>query len=212
MVKVYIEDFTRLPDPKDRKELMVSLNAERRLRIAKAASEKARRECLGSALMLNAVLGEHGFNPNDVKVNAYGKPEIEGLHFNLSHSGNFVVCAVSDHPVGCDIERLREAPRKVSNRFFSEHEKQWLESLGGVEFDHAFFRLWTMKESYVKMVGVGMRLPFHAFEIRMDESVSVYREGEKQQCFLQEYEVPGYRLTVCARESEFEELAWKRLI
>ena len=212
MVKVYIADFSRLPDPKDRKELMAPLNAERRLRIAKAANEKARRQCLGSALMLNAVLREHGLHPDDVKVNVYGKPEIEGLYFNLSHSGSLVACAVSDRPVGCDIERLREAPRKVSSRFFCDREKVYLETLGGMEFDKAFFRLWTMKESYVKMIGVGMRFPFHAFEVRIDENAEIYRDGMKQDCFVHEYEVPGYRLTVCAGESEFAEMEWKKLV
>jgi len=204
MVEVYITNFSKLPDPKDRKQLMASLNPERRLRIAKAANEKARRQCLASALLLQLVLKEKGLDANQVRTNRFGKPEIDGIYFNISHSGDMVVCAVSEKPVGCDIERIREAPRKVSSRYFGEQEKLRLEKLQGFEFDCEFFRLWTMKESYVKMTGEGLRVPLGAFEIAEADSISIIREGKKQACNIKEYEVPGYRLTVCAEEEEFD--------
>ena len=53
-----------------------------------------------------------------------------------------------------------------------------------------FFRLWTMKESYVKMTGEGLRLPLNQFEIRFEERVKIYRDGKTCACFLKEYEIP----------------------
>jgi 4'-phosphopantetheinyl transferase len=211
MVEVYVANFSALPDPKDRKELMATLNQERRLRIAKAANEKIRRQCLASALLLQSVLRSKGLDPNTVTVNRYGKPEIEGICFNISHSGNLVVCAVSDQPIGCDIEKLREAPRKVSGRFFSEREKQYLNQYEGMKFDREFFRLWTMKEAYVKLTGEGLRVPFSSFEMSMGEEIQVTRLGERVACFIKEYAIPEYKLTVCATENEFAECMMVRL-
>jgi 4'-phosphopantetheinyl transferase len=211
MVEVYVANFSALPDPKDRKELMATLNQERRLRIAKAANEKIRRQCLASALLLQSVLRSKGLDPNTVTVNRYGKPEIEGICFNISHSGNLVVCAVSDQPIGCDIEKLREAPRKVSDRFFCEREKKYLNQFEGMNFDREFFRLWTMKEAYVKLTGEGLRVPFSSFEMSMGEEIQITRSGERVACFIKEYAIPEYKLTVCATENEFAECMMVRL-
>ena len=67
-------------------------------------------------------------------------PACPGLHFNLSHSHGGAVCALHDRPVGVDIERLRPAPRRLSD---------------GLD-DEAFFRLWTAREATVKRRGEGL--------------------------------------------------------
>lgn len=213
MVEIYITNFSTLPDPKDRKELMATLDPKRRLRIAEAASPKARRQCLASSLLLQKVLQEKGIDYRLVNTNRLGKPEVPGIFFNLSHSENLVVCAVSDREVGCDIEKLREAPRKVSVRFFSPQERGLLASVSGAAFDDAFFRLWTMKESYVKMTGEGLRVSMQSCEVVNDEEsrYRICRDGKLQDCYVREYEIPGYCLSVCAEETSFGEVQWIRL-
>ena len=74
----------------------------------------------------------------------------------------------------------------------------------GEERDHRFFRIWTMKESYIKMTGEGMRLSFDCFEFLLDsEKTRVRRDGKILSCHIMEYDIPGYKVSVCAKEEEF---------
>ena len=68
-----------------------------------------------------------------------------------------------------------------------------------------------MKESYVKMTGEGLRLPMNEFELILSDEVKVLRDGEIQECFIKEYTVPEYRITVCAGECEFSSLLLMQL-
>ena len=98
----------------------------------------------------------------------HGKPFAEGLdaQFNISHSDDFVVCAVSDRPVGIDIEKIRPVDLKISKKICTPDE---LYSLFGhipdegefVRTDNEnllnrFFRMWTKKEARGKFLGKGL--------------------------------------------------------
>lgn len=86
-----------------------------------------------------------------------GKPRTTNaplpLDFNLSHSGDWMVCAVSAGvPVGVDVEhtaRKRDVMR-LARRFYSVKEVKALEALAENEQRSSFFDLWTLKESAVK--------------------------------------------------------------
>ena len=59
-----------------------------------------------------------------------------------------------------------------------------------------------MKESYVKMTGEGMSLPFDQFEVIPGETgASVRRGGRLLPCRLHEYTIPGYKAAVCTEEA-----------
>lgn len=89
-----------------------------------------------------------------------GKPFLAGagIHFNLSHSGDYALVAIAHAPVGIDIERI--APRhnimNIAARFFHPDETSWLESRAEPERLRAFYRLWTMKEAALKATGKGI--------------------------------------------------------
>lgn len=89
----------------------------------------------------------------DIEYVANGKPVYRNsdIYFNLSHAGNYVVCAVSDKAVGVDIERLRKNVIRVAKRFFTQAECDWIgnDSL-------KFSRIWTLKEAYAKLTGEGI--------------------------------------------------------
>ena len=69
--------------------------------------------------------------------------------FNCSHSGEYVACAVSRREIGVDLEKVRPVHARLL-RTLTDREKAWLESLPREEWDRAFLRLWTMKESWIK--------------------------------------------------------------
>ncbi len=85
------------------------------------------------------------------------------FHFNISHAGDYVVGVVSDGEVGCDIERNVNAPLEIAEHYFYSAEREYIEAAS--DPGKAFFTLWTLKESYMKMTGRGMSLPLDSFEI-----------------------------------------------
>ena len=98
-----------------------------------------------------------------------GKPYLAndpGIHFNLSHSGDLVVCAVSGQAVGADIERIeRKADADaIAKRFFSPDEIAYLAAQDD-DTHAAFYQIWTMKESYVKWSGQGLSAPLDSFSV-----------------------------------------------
>ena len=88
----------------------------------------------------------------------HGKPYFSGhpeMRFNISHSGNLVVCAVSDYEIGIDVqEKERMNTDRIAKKVMSpgEYEK-YLASTARQDY---FYRIWVMKESYVKWTGDGI--------------------------------------------------------
>ena len=89
-----------------------------------------------------------------------GKPYLreQPFFFNLSHSGEYVVCALSDCEIGVDIQYQRaQDSSRLAERFFHIREKELLEQAGTKEeYRDLFYKLWTMKEAYGKMTGEGI--------------------------------------------------------
>lgn len=97
--------------------------------------------------------------PLHYRFGVHGRPEIEGLplHFSLSHSGSYVICAVSEQMVGADIQQFRDTDsRKLAQRFFPESENEKLEKCGESGRQRLFFEMWTRKEAYGKLTGEGV--------------------------------------------------------
>ncbi len=209
MVYLYALNTACLPKEGEEQyfELLESLFPERREKVKRCRNVEKQRQSLGAGLLLQKVLQKHGIATQGISQNSYGKPEVLGLCFNLSHSKDFVICAVSSKDVGCDVEYVRQAPEKVGERYFGEREKAFLKKEQS-EYDEVFFRLWTIKESYMKMTGEGMRLPLSAFEVCFDNGVRIVRDQNIQPCFVHELDVQGYHIAVCAKEEEISDIIW----
>ena len=203
MVQVYLTEIQELPDPKESPEVMKGLSDARKEKVMRYRHADDRKRSLGAGLLLRKVLSCQGVDEDVIRYGRNGKMETDGICFNLSHGGDMVICAVSDSAVGCDIEKVRNAPIGVAKRFFCENELRYISSCSKEAQDRAFFRLWTMKESYIKMTGEGMSLPLDHFEMRVEDDVRVYRGGILQPCYIKEYETEDYHITVCAQEREF---------
>jgi 4'-phosphopantetheinyl transferase len=115
--------------------------------------------------LVRAVLGERlGVEPRELRVSRTdtGKPVVsQGVHFNLSHSGDLILLAMSDQrPVGVDVERKREVLKvgALTQRWLSEAERGELTRLHerGVDASDAFLRVWSLKEAQLKALGVGI--------------------------------------------------------
>jgi 4'-phosphopantetheinyl transferase len=109
----------------------------------------------------------------------YGKPAlIKGftnltINFNLSHSGEFMLLAVtSGRQVGIDIELINQefATTEVAERFFSHREILSLRSQAPQLQTEGFFNCWTRKEAYIKARGEGLSLPLDQFDVSLEPS------------------------------------------
>ncbi|AZK45736.1 4'-phosphopantetheinyl transferase family protein [Paenibacillus lentus] len=135
--------------------------------------------------------------------NAYGKPLLKedyGLHFNNSHSGKWVVCAIDEAPVGIDVEEVKEIDLGLAERFFSKQECIDLHRLQDDNRLSYFFDLWTLKESYIKAAGMGLSLPLDSFSIRVSpERIELNTRNELNCCSFRQYDIDSaYKLSVCA--------------
>mgnify|MGYP003391246339 FL=1 len=198
MVYLYAADVSGLLDPWENPELLEGLPLERQEKIQKCQQEDKRKQSFGAGLLIKHALETHGV-------------QAEEMISNMSHSGTLVICALSEKAVGCDTECLKEAPGRVSERFFCESEKVYLNQFQGKAYDRQFFRLWTIKESYMKMTREGMKLPFHQFEVNLGERITIIRDGKVQLCYIKEYDVADYLVTVCAESDAFAEMSWVNL-
>ena len=114
--------------------------------------------------LVRIVLGEHiREEPRKVRVSRtdLGKPLSERVHFNVSHSGDLVLVAVSDdRAVGVDVERRRpvQRVRAMAERWLTADERRELERMRGASGDEsdAFLRVWSLKEARLKALGVGI--------------------------------------------------------
>lgn len=161
-------------------------------------------------LLLVRALREQGISPEDIQIayGAHGKPALLGNHplfFNLSHSGQRVLCALSHEEVGCDVEQMRPVNLKLAKRFFSPSEYEALCGLPQEEQQAAFLRLWTRKESFVKAVGTGLSLPLRDFRVSETEvQQALYPD---RHFFLRTFgPLDGYYYACCAGTPDISKL------
>ena len=159
-----------------------------------------RKRSLAAGIIIKHILNENGLSENSLSCSENGKPLADGLFFNVSHSGDYVVGVVSDCEVGCDIEKISSAPMKVAQHYFSPGESEYINS--EPDKDRAFFTIWTLKESYMKMTGQGLSLALDSFEILKTVNGFTLGKTPERQCFFRTLEFDGYIFSV-SNETDF---------
>lgn len=194
--------------------LMSFVSAEKREKCRRFYhKEDAHRTLLGDVLVRSVISGQHQLDKADIRFSAqeYGKPFIPDLpdaHFNISHSGRWIVCAFDSQPIGIDIEKMKPISLDIAKRFFSKTEYSDLLAKNKDEQTDYFYHLWSMKESYIKQEGKGLSLPLDSFSVRLhqDGQVSIELTDSHTPCYIKTYEVdPGYKMAVCAAHPDFPE-------
>ena len=122
-----------------------------------------------------------------VTKNKYGKPSLTEhpeINYNISHADGVAACIVSERVCGIDCERIKAYRPKIMPRVFDDSETAMVESLSGYDRDMMFFRLWTLKEAFVKAVGQGISYP-------MKEVVFSF-DGDNISCSVSGYDFRQY--------------------
>ena len=105
-----------------------------------------------------------------ITFNKYKKPYLKDnfpFYYNVSHSGKYVVCAVSEEECGVDIEQVSDVGENLSG-YYSDPERQYLSGLSKEDYNREFIKLWTLKESYVKCCGKGLYIDLKSFSFIWD--------------------------------------------
>ena len=168
---------------------------ERKEKVLRFRPEEARRLSLGAGLLAAFCLRRAGAADLSLGTGEHGKPYLlhePEIHFNLSHSGKLAVCAVGNEPMGVDVEEPQVMKEGVARLSFTMQEKDWLASQP--DQDHAFVRLWTRKESLLKLFGKG----FYQSPLSADICPDIPRQDGIS---FFETEAQDHQLCVCTKAS-----------
>ncbi|MBQ7203366.1 MAG: 4'-phosphopantetheinyl transferase superfamily protein [Eubacterium sp.] len=205
-IKTYILNTKIFEDELLFYEILNIMPSSRKDKTERIRVESDKRLSLGAGVLINIILG---INEDELTLNEYGKPYVDGggSFFNVSHSGEYAIMSVGDCEVGCDIEKIKDInANKIANRFFFNDEYVALQAAENDEKRlDLFYRLWTLKESFMKAAGKGLALGLDSFCINLSEPPTVTQnEVEGDFCF-KEYSPDGYKIAVCAAgKAEFE--------
>lgn len=218
-MKLYRIHILKMEDPLQNQRLLGLVSPERREKVIRYRMPDDRKRSLGAGIILKRILQENGLSESDLRYSENEKPVADSMNsvfFNVSHAGDYVVGVSSDCEVGCDIENIRKAPMEIAQRHFQAAESAYIQA--APDRDKAFFTLWTLKESYMKMTGKGMSLPLDSFEIvRTTDGFALGKSPEKP-CFFQTMEFDGHMFSVsnekdfAMAESDFEDLPVAEMI
>ena len=135
-------------------------------------------------------------------IGKHGKPALEehpDVHFNVSHSSGIAACIVSERKCGIDCEKVGSYRQRVAERVCTEAEKAMLAEVTGDELDTLFFRLWTLKEAFIKAIGIGLAYPMNTvgFSFSGDEIICTEAGYSFRQYVLRGGE---YVVSVCEKD------------
>ena len=182
------------------KHAQAYLSAQRYQKFQRLYFEDDKLRCLAAGMLLRKIFGEE--KTRNVRFNAYGKPYIENdAFFSLAHSGEFVVLAVDEFPVGIDIEfRKKREYMGIAGLSFHPEELEQLQK--SADREKMFYSLWVLKESYVKQKGVGFHMPLKSFYFDLSNGVTLHTQQKEEQLhFYLTDAFPGYMAALCTRSA-----------
>lgn len=162
---VWLADIRPLAAEEER--VLAMLTPKRRAAALRFKQQEDRLHCAAAGLLLRRVLGVA--RDEDIVLGEQGKPMLAagGVHFNLTHGGDFAALAVFSAPVGVDVEPVRrERKLRIPRRYLLPEEQAWLERDNTPE---RFGWLWTRLEAVLKADGRGLTLTGRTDPILSDD-------------------------------------------
>lgn len=192
--------------------LLKYLNKEKRRRINQTLiSEEAFRSLIADICIRTLACQRTNLKNEDLifSTQEYGKPFLvtpSNLHYNISHSGEWVLVVIAECEVGIDVEQQRQIDYlKFSKRLFTHEEfNTMLATEKRNQLDY-FYYLWTLKESFVKTIGTGLNTPLNSFGIRkyLEKDIVISENKHNKAFHLMKYTIDSsYTIGVCAQCSE----------
>ena len=221
----FYADTKMLEQEKVFRHFFCSLSKERQQKIEAIKVSGGRRSTLGAWTLMDHGLRQlYGLREREITIayGAHGKPYVQDrteIHFNLSHSGDYVLAAFGPVELGCDIQMIGEAHRndRIAARFFTEAEQKVLAE--GMDF----YRIWARKESYIKCIGEGMARDLRSFDVVEEGELVQRTEGNANVClpapsesqnlqgvniYFAEHTLSDYAMAVCYACTKEIKITW----
>ena len=208
MVKLYALQISPLLPENRWEALLPLLSPQRQQRILACRHGADRARLAGAGWLLRYALSQEGIpvHAQQFTTSPDGKPLLANgsLDFSLSHSGEWVLCAVSSQLVGVDVE-LPRCTMATARRFFAPEEVAMVEALPKAAQADALLRLWTAKEAFTKALGTGLKQGLGSFSVRLDQNGATLVQNISPLPYrLEEYVLPGCRVCLCTLEARPE--------
>ncbi len=195
------------------------LTEERKKLADRKKGERERQLFLGAEVLLNLSLQRAGIEipfPANYERNEHGKPyltDCDGIYVNWSHSGDYVICAVSDREVGIDLQYAGKEPKEsLVRKLLQPEELHFYEHTPVAERQRLFYEYWAVKESFLKALGTGFATPLDRFYVEFQEPVSagerriphvVQKVNDRQyRCQLLPIRDEAYTAAVCIEDTD----------
>lgn len=200
MVNVYYSKFDKI----NFNRLKENMSDSQKIELTEKKSSSSFFQSLVSRFLLSHALSEKGQNPAfSLGFNNFGKPYIinSEYFFNISHSYDCAACAISLFNIGLDVEKIRQIDkRKISilcNRTLSDDEKKVLDENN---LAYSFLKIWTIKESYLKLLGIGLKYDLKNFFIDFSKGTVYYRDYDI--AYFSLFEIDGFVFCLSSFQKE----------
>lgn len=171
----------------------------RKEKISSYRFERDKKLCCGAYLLLIKMLGEESILQPTFKIGKYGKAYISNypdIHFNISHSSKLVSCAISDHPVGIDIEYIdHNIDLNIARNYF--YNREYENIMNSENPSNEFFKYWVLKESYMKYTGLGFHMKLDSFSIDINDEITITPQNNELKFSL--FNIEDYNLAIAGR-------------
>ena len=203
MYKIYQMDTKQLENPHIFQKYYQEATNSRRRKIDSFRMMKDKKLSLAAGALLNQGLKEHGLLDEKEKIveGENGKPYLPGhpgIYFNISHSEQRAIAVFSDVEAGCDIEYAKVSPGLgLAERFFCPEECRYILKQEEKRQAATSYRLWTLKESFLKATGFGLKLPLDQFCISLEGEIRVRQQVNQKKYYFKEWRDGEYQIAVC---------------
>jgi 4'-phosphopantetheinyl transferase len=206
-------------------KLMSLINKDKQDKIKRFKVQKSKYQTFFAEILLRKIIIEKlRLKNSDIKYeyNKYGKPFLKNkrnFYFNISHSDKIVILGTSTKKIGIDIELIKNINFSIAEHYFTADENIDLNKLTDREKLIYFFKLWVLKESYIKAEGKGLMIPLKSFGFKICKNNRIiFKKSEKKEKYyfkLYNY-LSEYELAICTLNktfpSEIIEINYKDLI
>lgn len=206
-------------------QLAQTLSPDELVRAERFYFERDKHRFIVARALLRITLGSYlGVQPWELQFcyGYRGKPALatihakSGLRFNVSHSQDLAVYAVScDRELGIDVEFIRpiNEAEQIAKRYFSARENASFQSLAPSEKQAGFFYHWTRKEAYLKAEGEGLSADSDRFDASVateEQNMSNSGNSSRDRWFLQGFTpAPNYIATVAVEGKGWDLAYWQ---
>lgn len=199
-------------------ELLPYVSPERRVMSSRLKREDdIRRSLIGDIMARLFAMDIEGMRNDEIhfETGVFGKPRLKQMRkswdYNISHSGKWItgIAGQVGQRVGIDVQRMDDVASSLSRYRMSTEEMKLYLSLPPKEQKYYFYELWTRKESYLKMEGLGITDPIRAVfseEGSMDQGILSHRNGGPAHYFKQYPIDSGYTLSACSTDFRFPDV------